>query len=358
MPADEFEVIRTHFAPLASDAGARGLRDDAAVIGAEGPLVVTTDTIVEGVHFLPDDPIETIALKALRVNISDLVGKGAKPWAALLNLAWPAARPASEIATFAGALGRDLQQFGMAVLGGDTTSTQGPLVITITAFGRPLSARTPARADAKIGDDLWLIGGEVGSAWLGLQIRKGALDLETLRRGRQSELGALYAEASLETNTPDYLKLPGGAFDAEAAWLMSAYLAPMVRADCASVVARYARASMDVSDGLVADAAKLANASGLRVQLWASAVPLSIPAERWVRNGGDIRALLSGGDDYVVLFSAAPEDRAAIAACDPAGELRLSRVGVVEAGEGLVVEAGDGRPIAFDHFGFSHRLGR
>lgn len=356
MSADEFDVIRTLFAPLADSAGARGLLDDAAVFEAQGPVVVTTDTIVEGVHFLSNDPIETIALKALRVNVSDLVGKGAQPWGALLNLAWPKDRPAEEIARFASALGRDLGSFGMSLFGGDTTSTSGPLVVSLTAFGRPLGARTPSRADAEVGDDIWLVGGEIGSAWLGLQLRTRQLKLSDLRRGREPELDVHYEEQAFAGGTPDYLKLSGEVFDAEAAWLMSAYLAPLVRVETSAIVARFARASMDVSDGLIADSVKLAAASGVKLVLVTDAIPLSIPAERWVRNGGDLRQLLTGGDDYVVLFTAAPTNRAEIARCDPGGSLRLTRIGAVEAGEGVAAE--DGSTLVFERGGYAHRIGR
>ena len=152
MSADEFEVIRTLFAPLASGESARGLVDDAAVLTARGDLVVTTDAIVEGVHFRREDPIETVASKALRVNVSDLIGKGAKPTAALLTLVWPQDRAAGDIAQFAAGLKRDLQHFGMALLGGDTASTPGPLTVSITPFGEPLGERTPERADPQPGE--------------------------------------------------------------------------------------------------------------------------------------------------------------------------------------------------------------
>src|SRR5690606_11615113 len=157
--------------PLAKHPGARGLLDDAALIEARGALVVTTDALVEGVHFLRSDPLDTLAMKALRVNISDLIAKGAKPSAALLTLVWPNDRPAEEIAVFARGLARDLTQFGIALIGGDTTATPGPLTISVTMFGEPLSARMPARSDARAGEDVWIAGGEIGSAWLGLQLR-------------------------------------------------------------------------------------------------------------------------------------------------------------------------------------------
>lgn len=353
MSADEFEIIRTVFAPLARSAGARGLIDDAAVLESSGRLVVTTDAIVEGVHFLADDPIETIAMKALRVNVSDLVAKGAAPRAALLNLIWPNHRPSEQIAAFANSFGGDLDHFGMTLLGGDTVSTTGPLIISVTAFGEPIGARVPSRADAKAGEDVWLVGGEIGSAWMGLELRSGRLRLAELKRG-QAERVVLASDLSM----PGYLKLAGEEFDAEAAWLMTTYLAPFVRLECADIVARFAGASMDVSDGLVVDAAKLAAASGVKLRIEASAIPLSIPAERWVQGGGDFRKLITGGDDYVVLFTAPPTAREALSAADPDQSLRLTRIGQVEAGAGVEIVDGAGAPLPISSGGFSHRLGR
>ncbi len=357
MAADEFQIIRDLFAPLATHAAARGLADDVAVLEARGALVVTTDAIVEGVHFLSGDPIETIAMKALRVNVSDLVAKGAKPVAALLTLVWPKDRPSDQIAVFAEALGRDLKHFGVSLIGGDTTSTPGPLTISITMFGEPLGARTPARADAKVGDDVWLVGGEIGSAWLGLQLRSGAMAFDDLRRDRDEELAQAESRA-LADAMPDYLTLPGHKFDADAAWLQSAYLAPFVRLECADVVARYANASMDVSDGLVTDAAKMAAASGVAIRIAANDIPFSIPAQRWAFTGGDFRKLITGGDDYVVLFTAPSERREAITAAEGDQALRLSRIGWVEAGEGVEVLDATGAAVPIVSGGYNHALGR
>ena len=348
MSADEFAVIRDLFAPHATSESARALRDDAAVIEANGRLVLTTDTIVEGVHFLAGDPIETVAMKALRVNVSDVVAKGARPVAALLNLVWSDARPASEIATFADSLGRDLKLFGIELIGGDTTSTPGPLTFSATLVGEPLGARVPARADAQVGEDVWLIGGEIGSAWMGLQLRKGELGLARLREGRD-DAQAQMDSRSLSPSMPDYLKLPNEDFDAEAAWLMTAYLAPFVRPECAS---------MDVSDGLVTDANKLAEASSVALKIAINAVPFSLAAERWAFTGGDVRKLITGGDDYVVLFTAPPELRGAIEVAEGSQALRLSRIGVVEAGQGVTVVDAKGQAIPIPEAGYSHRLGR
>lgn len=357
MSADEFDVIRTLFAPLAQSAPARGLRDDAALLEAGGRLVVTTDAIVEGIHFLSGDPIASIAMKAIRVNVSDLIGKGALPYAMLLTLIWPKGRDAAELPLFADALAGELQHFDMALLGGDTTSTDGPLTISVTAFGAPIGERTPARADARAGDDVWLAGGEIGSAWLGLQLRSGAMQLDELRRGRDEAAARAESEA-MAAQMPDYLTLPGEAFDAEAAWLMSAYLAPFIRTECAEVVAAFAHASMDVSDGLVADAGKMAAASGVAIRIEANAIPFSVPAARWLQTGGDFRRLITGGDDYVILFSAAPEARDAIAEAESQLSVGLTRIGVVAAGEGVSVVDRNGVAVPLQAAGFSHKLGK
>lgn len=357
MSADEFAVIRDLFAPLATSAAARALVDDAAVLETRGKLVATTDAIVEGVHFLASDPIETVAMKALRVNVSDIAGKGARPTAALLTLIWRDDRPVSDIAAFAQALGRDLKFFGIELIGGDTTSTPGPLTVSITLFGEPLGERTPSRADANVGEDVWLIGGEIGSAWLGLQLRRGDISLERLRQGRD-EMQAQMESRALAQEMPDYLKLPGEEFDAEAAWLMTAYLAPFVRPECAAIASKFASAAMDVSDGLVADAGKLAAASGVAIRIEINAVPFSIPGERWCFTGGDVRKLITGGDDYVVLFTAPAELRGAIEAAEGSAALRLARIGKVEAGTGVTVVDLKGQPIPIPDAGYSHKLGR
>jgi thiamine-monophosphate kinase len=291
------------------------------------------------------------------VNVSDLIGKGARPVSALVTLIWPQDRPAEEIKLFADGLGRDLKQFGMTLLGGDTTSTPGPLTISVTAFGEPLGARTQARADAQVGDDVWLVGGEIGSAWMGLQLRSGAMKLSELRRERD-EQAALADAALLREAMPDYLTLQGEVFDAEAAWLMTTYLAPFVQPAAAAIVARFANASMDVSDGLVGDAAKMAAASGVAIKVEANAIPFSIPAERWAFSGGDFRKLITGGDDYVVLFTAPEAQREAILGMDPDHSLRLTCIGRVEAGAGVAVLDRAGAVLPVEAASYAHTLGR
>src|ERR1700737_549926 len=172
MASGEDSLIARYFRPLASDPGALGLVDDAAILnGSPDDLVVTTDAIVEGVHFLPDDPPDAIARKALRVNLSDLAAKGAIPAGFVLTLAL---REASDawLTPFARGLGEDAALFGCALLGGDTVSTPGPLMISITAFGRTPPGRMVRRHGAKLGDRI-VVTGTIGDAALGLDILRG-----------------------------------------------------------------------------------------------------------------------------------------------------------------------------------------
>ncbi|MES1200979.1 MAG: thiamine-phosphate kinase [Pseudomonadota bacterium] len=325
MSADEFDIIKSLFAPLAKDAAARGLMDDAAVLVAQGSVVVTTDTVVEGVHFFPDDPIHLIAKKALRVNLSDIAAKGAVPIGVLLALAWPDMRPSREIARFADGLKEDLDHYHAPLIGGDTTATSGPLTITITALGTPLGDRVPARSDAQIGDDVWVTG-VIGDAWLGLQVRLGKLD-----------------DVSAD----------------DAVTLAQRYQLPDPPVSFASVIARAANAAMDVSDGLLADAEKLANASRKQLTLELAATPLSEQAQRWVGASGDrILDLVAGGDDYQILFTASPKRRAEIEAAAAVQGFRLTRIGRVEEGAGLVMLSASGAPLELPLGGFQHKLGR
>lgn len=321
MPSDgEIALIARWFAPLATHPAARGLKDDAALLENEPRLVLTQDTIVEGVHFLPDDPIDTVARKALRVNVSDLTAKGATLLGVLVSLQWPAGRPVEEVGRFAQGLGADLAHYGGALLGGDTTATPGPLAITITALGRPLGPRTPDRAGAQAGDDLWLTG-PIGDGWLGLLAAQGRLAID--------------------------------ASDADA--LAARYRVPDPPVCHAALIAEVATASLDVSDGLILDLSRLAAASGVMAVLDLAAVPLSPEAGRWLDGESDraaaLERLCAGGDDYQTLMAATPVSRGRLAATPG-----LVRIGRIEAGEGVWLvdgTSGTRRPPAFR--GYEHR---
>src|ERR1700730_15599147 len=171
-PSAEDSLIARYFRPLATDPGAFNLGDDAAILKTDGEdIVVTTDAIVEGVHFLPDDPPDTIARKALRVNLSDLAAKGATPAGFVLTLALRAADDAW-LKPFARGLGEDAARFQCPLLGGDTVSTPGPVMISITALGRVSPGKMVRRKGAKPGDRV-VVSGTIGDAALGLDLLKG-----------------------------------------------------------------------------------------------------------------------------------------------------------------------------------------
>jgi thiamine-monophosphate kinase len=331
MPADEFDIIARYFAPLATSSGARGLVDDVAVLETTGRLVVTTDAIVEGVHFLPGDPIDTIAKKALRVNLSDLAAKGAKPLGVVLTLIWPQSRPAAQIADFARGLGEDLKHYGIALLGGDTTSTPGPLTISITAFGEPLGARTPSRADARAGQQVWVTG-EIGDGFLGLM--------------------------SLTTAPAVFGATPADQSDAFAAHMRARYRTPEPPVAFAETIARFASATADVSDGLIADAAKIAAASGVALRLDAEAIPLSAPGHAFAAQHADgLARLVTGGDDYQILFTAAPEHRRAILEAGQRLGLAVALIGDVTDGQGVRLIGSGGSEMPLPSAGHRHALG-
>jgi thiamine-monophosphate kinase len=301
MPSGEDSLIARYFRPLATDPGAFNLGDDAAVLKPAGDdIVITTDAIVEGVHFLSDDPPDTIARKALRVNLSDLAAKGATPAGFVLTLAL---REASDawLKPFARGLGEDAGLFGCPLLGGDTVSTPGPLMISITAFGRVPSGKMIHRSGAQPGDRI-VVTGTIGDAALGLVILKG---------------GAI-ADAAAK------------------AMLIGRYRVPQPRNALAMAVRDHAYAAMDVSDGLAGDLAKLCAASGVSAVIDAPSIPLS-PAAATLRASGavGIEAIISGGDDYEILC-AIPENRlkAFAQAADVAG-VPISSIGTVIAGSSV-----------------------
>ncbi len=319
MASGEDTLISRYFAPLALDPGAFGLRDDAAVLKALGDdLVVNTDAIVEGVHFLPDDPPDTIARKALRTNLSDLAAKGAEPAGFVLTLALKA-RDEAWLAAFARGLGEDIQTYGCPLLGGDTVSTPGPTMISVTAFGRIPEGRTVRRAGAQVGD-LIVVTGTIGDAALGLAVLQGRL-----------------------TSSNEEL-------------LIDRYRVPQPRCALARAVREHATASMDVSDGLAGDLAKLCGVSGVAAVIEAAMLPLSAPASALLDAGMiGIETLVAGGDDYEILCTM-PEERVAsfMAQAEEAG-VAAAVIGEIVAGEAQVrfVDA-EGGEIALKRHSYSH----
>jgi thiamine-monophosphate kinase len=325
-PSGEDSLIARYFKPLATDPGAFDLNDDAAMLKGQGlDLVVTTDAVVEGVHFLPDDPPDTVARKALRVNISDLAAKGATPAGFVLTLAL---RVADEkwLTPFARALGEDAALFRCPLLGGDTVSTPGPLMISITAFGRVPEGRMVHRSGANPGDRI-VVTGTIGDAVLGLDI---------LRSG---------AAATALVDDMAARKL-----------LVERFRVPQPRNALAEALRDYASAAMDVSDGLAGDLAKLCAASGVSAVIDAPGVPLSAAAAALLARGAvGIETLVSGGDDYEILC-AIPENHfdAFAAAARQAGVAVTSIGTVIAGGEAPRFLNAQGREIALPRLSYSH----
>jgi thiamine-monophosphate kinase len=325
-PSGEDSLIARYFRPLATDPGAFDLSDDAAVLRALGDdIVVTTDAIVEGVHFLSDDPPVSIARKALRVNLSDLAAKGAAPAGFVLTLALRAAEDAW-LAPFARGLGEDAAQFGCPLLGGDTVSTPGPLMISIAAFGRVSPGKMVHRRGAKPGDRV-VVTGTIGDAALGLDI---------LKRGKVAD--ALGDDAAARQ------------------MLVDRYRVPQPRNALAEMVRDHAHAAMDVSDGLAGDLAKLCAASGVSAAIDLSSIPLSSAAASLLARGAvGIEMLVAGGDDYEILC-AIPEDRfEAFARGAGLAGVPVNSIGTVIAGSSApsFLDA-QGREIALPRLSYSH----
>ena len=321
----EDSLIARYFRPLATDPGAFGLDDDAAALKPDGnDIVVTTDAIVEGVHFLPDDPPDTVARKALRVNLSDLAAKGAIPAGFVLTLAL---RHADEawLTPFAAALGEDASQFACPLLGGDTVSTPGPLMVSVTAFGRVPPGKMVHRSGAKASERV-MVTGTIGDAALGLAVLRG---------------GKVHAAA---TGT------------AARAALVERYRVPQPRVALAEIVRRYASAAMDVSDGLAGDLTKLCGVSGVSAVIDLVSVPLSDAARDLVSRGiVGLETLIAGGDDYEILCTL-PEDRVeAFAQAARDAGVTVSSIGTIVAGSAVpkFIDA-QGREIVLERLSYSH----
>jgi thiamine-monophosphate kinase len=313
LPA-EFALIARHFRPLAG-AGALGLADDAAVIAPpQGrDLVLTVDAMVAGVHFLPDDPPDLIGRKLLRVNLSDLAAKGAVPLGYLMTVSAPRGTPDTFFAGFAAGLAADQALFGIALLGGDTTSTPGPLSLSLTAIGHVASGAMVRRAGARPGDGIWVTG-TIGDGALGLRVARGEL--------------------------PD----PDG-------YLLGRYRLPHPR--LGFPIAGIASAAMDVSDGLVQDLGHLCRASGLAAEVDAARVPLSAAA----RQAGPehLAACLTGGDDYELLLAVPPAQETALTAAAASAGIAVTRIGRFRAGRPEVTVRGpSGTALALGSGGWSH----
>lgn len=311
----EFELIARVFAPLSAD-GALGLTDDAAFYRPRPgfDLVLTKDEVVSAVHFFADDPWDAVAQKALRVNLSDLAAKGARPVGYLLALGLPKAFSVDDIDALGAGLAADQVSYGISLYGGDTVTSPAGLTLSVTAIGEVPEGGMVRRGGARAGDVI-VVTGTIGDAALGLQLR-------------------------LKPSLADAL----GLSEAQRAHLLDRYLLPQPRSVLADAVRRLAHGGMDISDGLIGDLGKMAAASGVGIEIDPALVPLSDAARAAVTaDRRQLATALTGGDDYELALSMT-EDKAAefIAAAEAAG-VGAAVIGRAVAGEGihLVGEAAD-----------------
>ncbi len=322
----EFEIIERYFAPLAAaEPGALGLIDDAAVLALDAGhrMVVTTDTLIAGVHFRPLDAPEDIAAKVLRVNLSDLAAMGAQPISYTLSAALTDAIDEDWLACFSKSLASDQIRYAITLVGGDTVATPGPLSFGVTAFGSVKEGSELRRSSAHPGDSVF-VSGTIGDAALGLLALRGELkDLDA----------------------------------ASAQFLIDRYLRPQPRIELGHRLIGQIHAAADISDGLVADLDHIAQASGVAVILEASLVPLSSAARTALSgNPALMDTVLSGGDDYELIFTSPPGAASSLALLADETGIALTRVGTVAEGNetGVRVVDSAGKKKNISEAGYRH----
>jgi len=322
----EERLIARYFRPLATHPGALGLGDDAAAItpppGCD--LVLTADGVIAGVHFFTGDPPDTVARKVLRMNLSDLAAKGAMPIGFLMSIALPAGFEEAWLAAFAAGLGEDAARYGCPLLGGDTDRTPGPTSVSITAFGAVPQGKMVRRSTAQAGDTV-AVTGTIGDAALGVLLRRDETLAERWR-------------------LPEPMR----------AHLKQRYLLPEPRNALAEAILAYASAAMDVSDGLAGDLAKLCRASGVAADIDVARVPLSDAARAVIAaEPALLETALTGGDDYEIVLTLAPEKFSAFCAAAEAAGVAIAAIGRVTAGQGARFIR-DGKTLSFKRPSYSH----
>ena len=321
----EFALIDRYFRPLATDPGAFGLSDDAALYTPreDEDLVLKTDLIAAGVHFFADDPPGSIAQKALRVNLSDLAAKGASPVGYLLSIALPQDWTDAWIGSFTRGLKADQERYGITLLGGDTNRASGGLTVSVAALGRVPKGEMVLRSGATPGDVIF-VSGTIGDAALGVRVRYGTIDPKPAGRGVKH--------------------------------LLDRYLHPQPKMALAPLLRLHATSAMDISDGLVGDFTHICDASGVGGDIDALAVPLSKAARALVEaDPSALKTVLTGGDDYEVLATVPEAVAAAFAADANAVGVPVTAIGrVTRGGPPPVVRGPGGKPLRLDGLGHTH----
>jgi len=321
---NEFSRIANLFAPLAASyPGAFGLSDDAAVmqLPAGYELVITTDTLIEGVHFLTDDDPGSIAAKLLRVNLSDLASMGARPIGYTLNIALPSAVGDKWLEAFAAGLARDQLEFSVTLIGGDSVTTSGPIALTMTAFGDVISGEALRRSGAVIGDVVY-VSGTVGDGAIGLSVATGYLD-------------------NLSTRDKHYLR--------------QRYRKPEPRVTLGQKLTEVAHSAVDLSDGFVADLSHIAECSDVLIEIEVEKIPLSDAVRAAISEGVvSMDCILTGGDDYELAVSVPESAKSTMSSLSKSLNLQLTEIGRVCQGLGVCILDKSGTDITPVKKGYVH----
>ena len=330
---NEFDWIQTYLRPLAGPEGL-GLLDDAALYSPREnqDLILTQDTLIEGVHFFKGEYGAGTAARLMAVNLSDLAAKGARPIGYLLSVAWPRHLSGSELRgwmeAFSKGLKTEQERFGFSLFGGDTVKTDGPMSISATFLGVVPKGTAVLRSGSNVGDDIWVTG-NIGDAYLGLQ---------------------------LITDAP---KIMESRPDREALWVWEeAFRHPTPRLLLRKTLRSVATACADISDGLLSEAGHIAKASQKRLEINLHDIPLSDASHKWVRSNDETEArlrLATAGDDYELLFTASPKNSKRIESSSEKLNLKITKIGTISGGsQGVECLGETGTQLKVDKSGYSH----
>jgi thiamine-monophosphate kinase len=321
---NEFDIIAKYFAPLSKhNPGALGLKDDAAIITPHPfyQMAITKDVITENVHFLPGDKPADIARKLVRVNLSDLAAMGATPLYYFLACIFPRTISEAWIKEFSAALATENKEFQITLMGGDTTTQDGPFTFSLTAIGEVPEGMVLRRSGAKASDNIY-VSGTIGDAALGLKVLEG--------------------------------KLPGLAKEHQD-YLVQRYHIPTPRLTLGKGLRLYAHSAIDISDGLIQDAGHIASGSLVKMAINDASIPLSPAAKAALKLDPSLRKLIvSGGDDYELLFTIPKKRTTAIEALGNSLNLPLTHIGTVKRGKGVTLLSADEEPIELEVAGYDH----
>ena len=313
----EFDVIARHFARPARNA-VLGVGDDCALVRVSNgmDLAVSTDTMISGTHFFPDVDPETLGHKALAVNLSDMAAMGAMPYWATLALTVPEIDH-DWLEAFAKGFYDLADEFEVSLIGGDTT--RGPLTLTVTIFGEVPAGAALKRSGARVGEDIW-VSGMLGDAALAVAHRNGRLALDE----------------------DDYRNAVMRLYE------------PTPRVKLGQALRGVATAAIDISDGLVGDLGHICALSGLGATIETPLIPLSAIGKRHVATEEGLRAVLSGGDDYELCFTAPTNARESMEDLADMLDIPLTRIGRMHKGRGVSVLGADGKPLEIELQGFDN----